>query len=126
MLISRKSRKPSDDSPYKSRFRGAGGGAFALRQYLRCREEFYQRIVVTIVQTCFVVFLLMFARTTHRLFVSHGQDLSIWVEVGCQALLAVFILFMARRAIRNALDIKYLHQETKRLYEESRRSEDGL
>ena len=124
MLISRISRKPSDNSPYMSRFRGTGGGAFALRQYLRCREEFYQRIVVSIVQTCFVVFLLMFARTVHRLFESHGQDLSNWVEIGCQALLAVFIIFMARRAIRNALDIRSLRQEMKRLYEESRRPDD--
>jgi hypothetical protein len=123
MLISRISRKPSDNSPYKSRFRGAGGGAFALRQYLRCREEFYQRIVMTIVQTCFVIFLLMFARTLHRLFVAHGQDLSIGVEIVCQALLLVFIIFMARRAVRNALDIKMLRHETKRLYEESRRTE---
>lgn len=121
MLITRKSRRPSEDSPYRSRFRGSGGGAFALRQYLRAREEVYQRIVVTGVQAVFVVFMLLFARTVHRLFEAHGQDLSNWVEIGFLGLILGSTALVARRAVRNIKEIRELRVEVKRLHEESRR-----
>ncbi len=126
MLITRKSNRPSDNSSFRSRFRGASGGAFALRQYLRCREEFYQCIVVSVVQICFVVFLLMFGRTMHRLFAAHGRELSNWVEIICLTVLLAFIVIMARRAFRNVKSIMPLRQEMRRLYEESRKPEEGI
>ena len=111
MLITRKSRKPSDDSSFRSRFRDPGSGAFSLRQYIRCREEFYQRIVVTVVQACFVIFLLMFCRALHLMFKSHGQGVAGWVEIVCQVLLLLFILLFVRRVVNNVRNIKSLRGE---------------
>jgi ABC-type nickel/cobalt efflux system permease component RcnA len=118
MLITRKSHRPSDDSPFRSRFREPGSGAFALRQFLRCREEFYQRIVVTVVQGCFAVVLVMFGRTLHRMFQSHGQDLPVWVELICQGLLLGIVLLILRRVVRNARGIRSLREEMRRLRRE--------
>ncbi len=119
MLITRKSSRPGDNSPYRSRFRGSGSGAFSLRQYLRCREEFYQRIVVTVVQACFVFFLLMFSRTLHRMFETHGQYVAGWVEILCQVLLLLFVLLFARRVVNNIRNIKWLRGEVARLRRET-------
>ncbi|MBU0743329.1 hypothetical protein KKG45_13095 [bacterium] len=122
MLITRKSRKPSDDSPFRSRFRDPGSGAFSLRQYLRCRDELFQRIVVTVVQSCFVVFLVMFSRTLHRMFESHGQGVAGWVEIVCQVLLLLFVLLFVGRVVNNVRNIKWLRGEMTRL----RRETDSL
>ena len=119
MLISRKSRRPSDDSPFRSRFRRGDGAAFALRQYMRAREEVYQRVVMTGVQALFAVFLLLFARTLHQLFVSHGRDLSNWVEIVCQGVVLLFVAVLVRRVVRNIYEIKELRRDVKRLREES-------
>ncbi len=119
MLITRKSRKPSDDSPFRSRFRSGDGAAFALRQYMRAREEVYQRVVVTAVQAVFAVFLLLFARTLHQLFSAHGRDLSNWVEIVCQGVLLLVVGVVIRRVVRNIREIRELRQELKALREDS-------
>lgn len=115
MLITRKSHRPSDGSPYRSRFRKPDSGAFSLRQYLRCREEFYQRIVVSCVQIIFVVLLLMFGRTLHHMFDTHGRDLPVWVEIICQGLLLLFALIFVRRIVTNVRGLRPLRGEMARL-----------
>lgn len=125
MLITRRSRKPSEDSPFRSRFLRGDGGAFALRQYLRAREEVYQRIVTTVVQAVFALFLLLFARTMHRLFEAHGRDLSSWVEGICLGLVLVTVALVLRRVVRNVREIKELRADVKRLHEESRREQQA-
>ncbi len=115
MLITRKSHRPSDGTPYRSRFRAPDSGAFALRQYLRCREEFYQRIVVACVQAVFVVLLLMFGRTLHQMFEIHGKGLPLWVEIICQGLLLLFALLFVRRIVNNVRGLRSLRGEMSRL-----------
>jgi len=115
MLITRKSRRPSDDSPYRSRFRDPGSSAFSLRQYLRCREEVVQRIVVTAVQACFAVLLVLFGRTLHHMFASHGRDVPGWVELVALALLLLVVLLLVVRIVRNVRGIGELRAEMARL-----------
>ena len=122
MLITRKSRRSSDDSPYRSRFRDPGSGAFSLRQYLRCREEVVQRIVITAVQACFAVLLVLFGRTLHRMFASHGEGVPGWVELVALALVLIFVLLLVVRIVRNIRGIGELRTEMARL----RRHADGL
>ncbi len=97
MLISKRSRKTeTDDSRFRSRFRDAEVN-FPLRQYMRCRDAFAQRIIHSVILTGIVVALMLFGRTLHHLFERHGMHLNPWYERFCLLALALVCLVILRR-----------------------------
>ncbi len=105
MLIMKRSRKPGDS--YRSRFRDGGGVDFPLRQYLRCRDDFFSGTVHFVVLAAFVVSLVFFGRTMNDLFDSHGGHLNPWFRRGAMLMLGLFVLLMARRLL---LKFRYLRE----------------
>lgn len=115
MLISRRSRKSrGTDSPFKSRFRQAEAD-FPLRQYLRCRDEFTQRVIQSIVLCGIIVALILFGRTLHHLFERHGALVSPWYERFAIFALALVCLFIARRIWRHLVALIELRTEMRSL-----------
>lgn len=117
MRISKKSTTHDRDNPFRSRFEG-DGDSFPLRQMLRCREEFVQRCVLSVVQTGFGVALVMLGMTIHRAFVRHGADAPGWVEPVSLGLVAFVLLLVVRRVVNNVREAVALRGEIRRYREE--------
>ncbi len=111
MLISKRSRKTQrSDSPFHSRFRQIEAD-FPLRQYLRCRDEFTQRIIHSAVLSGIIVALVLFGRTLHHLFQRHGALVSPWYERTALFALAVVCWLLVRRIWRNLTTLRELRAE---------------
>lgn len=122
MLISRKSRRKSD--LFESRFRDGSGVDFPLRQYLRCKEEFYASFVHFLVLGLFAVILCIFSVTLNNIFLNHGADLKPmyrWLALG---LMVVFVLSVIRRLFFQVQYMRELRVEMQVLQSEFRNGDD--
>ena len=109
MLISKKSRRKSDQ--FQSRFRDGSGGGFPLRQYLRAREDFASGLVHVLLQFVFVVTLVVFTGTINDLFAKHGEDLSPWFRRIALVAMALFVLSVLRRLYYKVLELRGIRRE---------------
>lgn len=125
MRISRNSRTTGRDHPFRSRFEGGDADLFPLRQYLRCREEFVQRIIVSVVQAGFMVALVLLARTIHMAFEKHGGGAPGWVEPLSLAGVGLMAVLVVRRLVTNVRQAMELRQDMKRLKLEFEGSTDS-
>ena len=120
MLITKRSRRRSEI--FDSRFRDGKGVDFPLRQYLRCREDFFSSIVHLVVLAAFVVTLCFFATTVGHLFDKHGSHLHSFYRWGAMGLVWLFALVLVRRLFRKFGYLRETRQEMKRLQEEIKSS----
>jgi hypothetical protein len=116
MLISKRSRRQSDQ--FDSRFRDGGGGGFPLRQYLRAREDFASGIVHAVLLTVFAATLVVFGKTIHGLFLKHGADLSPWFHRLALVAMAFFVLSVLRRLYYKVRELREIRREIHALKEE--------
>ena len=123
MLISKRSRRKS--SQFDSRFRDGSGGGFPLRQYLRCKEDFFSGIVHVGLWCVFIVTLILFGRTVDQLFRNHGQDLSPWFHRMALAAMAIFILSVMRRLYYKVVELRDIRREMGVLRDEIDGQVDG-
>ena len=124
MRISKKSTTRDREHPFRSRFAGEAE-AFPLRQQLRCREEFVQRCILTVVQTGFGVALVMLGLTIHRALVRHGTTAPDWVEPVSLGLVGLVLLLVVRRVVNNVREAFALRAEMHRLDAEIRDLQEG-
>lgn len=99
-----------DPSGYRSRFKHSPE-VFPLRQYLRCRDEFVHRMILTAVLVFFVVLQLVFARTLLRLFARHGENVAAWIEWLSLGVVFIAVGFTIRRIVRNIKESRELRTE---------------
>lgn len=116
MLISKRSRRQSDQ--FDSRFRDGGGGGFPLRQYLRAREDFASGIVHAVLLTVFAITLVVFGKTIHGLFQGHGADLNPWFHRLALTAMALFVLSVLRRLYYKVRELREIRREIHALREE--------
>ncbi len=91
---------------------------------MRCRDELAHRIVLSLVQSGFVVALVFLGWSLHKMFVRHGANVAGWIEpLALLAVLAVIVLSL-RRVVRNIIDINELRVELRRLKLEVQDLED--
>ena len=82
-----------------------------MRQYLRCREEFWTGILKAILLAAFGVTMVFFARTIGGLFEAHGAHLSPWYRRLVQFGLGVVILLIAGRIWAKIRQVREVRQE---------------
>ncbi len=124
MRTSRKSRTSVRENPFRSRFEG-DADLFPLRQSMRCREEFVQRLVLSLVQAGFLTALVLLIWSIHRAFVRHGTHAAAWIEPACLLLVVFTALSLARKIVSNVRDALLARAEYKRLAAEIAALKDG-
>ena len=109
MLISKKSRRKSDQ--FESRFRDGSGGGFPLRQYVRAREDFTSGLVHLGLRFVFVVTLVVCTGPINALFPTHGADLSPWFGRIAMVVMVFFELSVVRRLYYKVLELRGIRRE---------------
>jgi hypothetical protein len=112
MLISRKSRRRSDR--FQSRF-AEGSPKFFVRQYMRCREDFFTGILQVVVLAAIMVAIFVLAVTLWQVFRTHGQDVSPWTARAIPVGVAGLGLLLLMRVIRRLRQLKEIRQEMRQL-----------
>ena len=112
MRTSRNSRTTVRDHPFRSRFEG-DADLFPLRQYMRCRDEFVHRIVVSLIQAGFLVALVYLGLSIHRAFERHGADAAAWIEPVCLVGVGLVMISLGRKSFRNMREAVRVRAEMK-------------
>ncbi len=112
MLISKRSRRES--KLFKSRFGDPQSLDFALRQYHRCREEYYSTILHGVLLLAFGVLVALFGRSVWHLFIRHGEQAApIWryLSLGVVLLMLGSII---RRVVGKVAELRELKRDMAR------------
>lgn len=112
MLISKRSRRES--KLFKSRFGDPQSLDFALRQYHRCREEYYSTFLHGILLLAFGVLVALFGRAVWHLFIRHGEQAApIWRYLSLGAVM-LMLASIIRRVVGKVADLKELRRDMER------------
>jgi len=109
MLISK--RSPRRSALFSSKFRDGRGTDFPVRQYLRCRDDFFSGILYAILTLVFLVTLAGFTRSIAGLFDHHGAELSPLYRYLSLGLMGLFMLSVLRRLYYKVIDLFAIRQE---------------
>lgn len=109
MLISK--RSPRTSERFSSRFGDGAPGDFALRQYLRLREDLQVQSVHAALTALLAVLLLVFGRALDGLFLAHGAHLSPWYRRGLWFLVVILALSVLRRLYYKLVELRQIRRE---------------
>ena len=124
MRITKRSRRRSE--LFDSRFRTGGAADFPLRQYLRCREDFFAGIVHAALLLVFLIVIIMFTGTIDDLFRVHGQHLRPAYRYIVLGLMVLFSLFVLRRLYYKVRELRSIRLEMTALQARFRQDDDEV
>jgi hypothetical protein len=108
MLITKRSSRRS--GPFRSRF-ADGMPDFPIRQYQRCREDFFSGILQAVILGALTVSVGVFGLTVWRVLQKHAPGLHPWLLRGVGSALILLVLVTIWRLGRRIGDLREIRRE---------------